>query len=77
LGHIITKDGITVDPEKIRTIMEWPVPKDVEDIRSFMGLVGYYRWFMEVFSRIAYPITSLQKKGRIFRWTPECQKSFE
>eukprot|EP00253_Pinus_taeda_P017630 PITA_17630 len=43
LGHIITKDGIPVDPEKIRTIMEWPVSKDVTDIRSFMGLASYYR----------------------------------
>jgi len=59
LGHIITKDRIIVDPEKIRTIMEWPVPKDVMDIRSFMGLAGYYRRFVDGFSRVAYPITSL------------------
>eukprot|EP00253_Pinus_taeda_P027708 PITA_27708 len=77
LGHIITKEGIAVDPEKIRTIMEWPIPKDVADIRSFMGLAGYYRRFVEGFSRVAYPITSLQKKGRIFKWTAECQQSFE
>jgi len=57
--------------------MEWPVPKDVADIRSFMGLAGYYRRFVEGFSRVAYPITSLQKKGRAFKWTPECQQSFE
>jgi len=43
LGHIITKEGIAVDPQKIKTILEWPVPKDVADIRSFMGLSGYYR----------------------------------
>eukprot|EP00253_Pinus_taeda_P022926 PITA_22926 len=77
LGHIITKEGIAVDPEKIRTIMEWPIPKDVADIRSFMGLAGYYRRFVEGFSRVAYPITSLQKKGRTFKWTTECQQSFE
>eukprot|EP00253_Pinus_taeda_P028992 PITA_28992 len=59
LGHVITKEGIAVDPEKIKTIMEWPMPKDVADIRSFMGLAGYYRRFVEGFSRIAYPITSL------------------
>ena len=57
--------------------MEWPIPKDVADIRSFMGLVGYYRRFVEGFSRVAYPITSLQKKGRVFKWTSECQRSFE
>lgn len=77
LGHIITREGITVDPEKIRTIMEWPVPKDVTDIRSFMGLAGYYRRFVEGFSRVEYPITSLQKKGKAFKWTLECQRSFE
>lgn len=77
LGHVITKDGIVVDPEKIRTIMEWLVPKDVADIRSFMGLAGYYRRFVEGFSRVAYPITSLQKKGKAFKWTPDCQRSFD
>jgi len=76
-GHIITIQGITMDPKKIRTIMEWPVPKDVADIRSFMGLASYYRRFVEGFSRVAYPITSLQKKGRAFKWAPECQKSFD
>lgn len=77
MGHIITKEGIAVDLEKIRTIMEWPIPKDVADIRSFMGLEGYYSRFVEGFSRVAYPITSLQKKGKIFNWTAECQQSFE
>ena len=77
LGHVITKEGIVVDPEKIRTIMEWPIPKDVADIRSFMGLAGYYRRFVEGFSRVAYPINSLQKKGKVFKWTSECQRSFE
>lgn len=59
LGHIIIREGITVDPKKIRTTMEWPVPKDVADIRSFMWLASYYRRFVEGFSRVAYPITSL------------------
>eukprot|EP00253_Pinus_taeda_P015342 PITA_15342 len=70
-------DGIAVDPEKIKAIMDWPVPKDVADVRSFMGLAGYYRRFVEGFSKVAFPITSLQKKGRAFQWTPNCQKSFE
>eukprot|EP00253_Pinus_taeda_P012179 PITA_12179 len=77
LGHVITKDGIAVDPEKIKAIMDWPVPKDVADVRSFMGLAEYYRRFVEGFSKVAFPITSLQKKGRAFQWTPNCQKSFE
>jgi len=57
--------------------MEWLVPKDVANIKSFMGLASYYRWFVEGFSRVVYPITPLQKKGRTFIWTPQCQKSFE
>eukprot|EP00253_Pinus_taeda_P006753 PITA_06753 len=77
LGHVITKEGIAVDPEKIKAIMDWPVPKDVADVRSFMGLAGYYRRFVEGFSKVAFPITSLQKKGKTFHWTPNCQKSFE
>eukprot|EP00253_Pinus_taeda_P015625 PITA_15625 len=77
LGHVITKEGIAVDPEKIKDIMDWPVPKDVTDVRSFMGLAGYYRRFVEGFSKVDFPITSLQKKGKSFQWTPNCQKSFE
>eukprot|EP00253_Pinus_taeda_P012458 PITA_12458 len=57
LGHVIIKDGIAVDPEKIKAIMDWPVPKDVADVRSFMGLAGYYRRFVEGFSKVAFPFT--------------------
>lgn len=77
LGHVITNDWIAMDPKKIKAIMEWPVQKDVADVRSFMGLAGYYRRFVEGFSRVAFPITSLQKKGKAFHWTTSCQKSFE
>ena len=59
LGHVISSEGIVVDLEKIKAIMEWPMPKDVADIRSFMGITRYYRRFIEGFSKIAYPITSL------------------
>jgi hypothetical protein len=69
LGHVIYEEGIVVDPEKIRSIMEWPIPKDVVEIRSFMGITSYYHRFIEGFSKIAYPITSLQKKGIKFTWT--------
>jgi hypothetical protein len=63
LGHIISKDGIKVDPEKIEAIREWSVPKNVIEVRSFMGLAGYYKRFIEGFSKISHPITSLQNKG--------------
>jgi hypothetical protein len=76
LGHVISAEGIVVDPEKIKSIMEWLVPKDVADIRSFMGITRYYHRFIEGFSKIAYPITSLQKKGTKFNWSEKCQDSF-
>jgi hypothetical protein len=77
LGHIISKDGIEVDPEKIEAIREWSMPKNVIEVRSFMGLAGYYRRFIEGFSKIAHPITSLQRKGVKFQWTLDCKKSFQ
>ena len=63
LGHIVSFEGILVDPGKIKAINIWPTPKDVTDVRSFMGLAEYYRLFIEIFSKLAYPITSLQKRG--------------
>jgi hypothetical protein len=77
LGNIILKDGIVVDPKKIEAIREWSVPKNMIEIRSFMGLVGYYRRFIVGFSRIAHPITSLQRKEKKFQWTDECERSFQ
>jgi hypothetical protein len=63
LGHIISKDGIVVDLQKIEAIREWSVLKKVTKVISFIGLAGYYRRFIEGFSNIAHPITSLQIKG--------------
>ena len=57
-------------------MMEWPIPKDVADIRSFMGMTGYYNRFIEGFSKIAYPITSLQQNGIRFTWSQKCQDNF-
>ena len=77
LGHVISKEGIAVDPKKVQAISDWLVPKDMADVRSFMGLTGYHRIFIEGFSKIAYPITSLQKKGVKFAWTSRFQESFD
>ena len=77
LGHIILEEGISVDPEKIEAIMNWPTPRNVTDVRSFMGLAGYYRRFIEGFSKVEHPITSFQNKGIKFEWTPMCEESFQ
>ena len=77
LGHVVSKEGITVDPDKIRAIMEWASLRNVDEVRSFMVLAGYYRRFIRNFLQSAYPITSLQKKGKKFEWTEEYATSFE
>ena len=69
LGHIISKEGILVDPENIKAIMNWPTLRNVMDVRYFMGLAGYYKRFIEGFSKVAHSITSLKKKGIKFEWT--------
>ena len=76
MGHAISKRGVAIDPAKINVIIEWLVPKDIHDIRSFMGLTGYYCIFIEKKSRIAHPITTLQKKSVRFVWTQQCQEFF-
>jgi hypothetical protein len=77
LGHIITDVGIKVDPRKISKILNWKQPIDVSKIRSFLGLAGYYRRFIEGFSKIVKPLTSLLDKGKEFKWDEACQKCFE
>ena len=63
LGHIILEEGISLDPEKIESIMNWPMQRNVTDVRSFMGLIGYYRRFIEGFSKVAHML-SLVCKGK-------------
>jgi hypothetical protein len=77
LGHIILGEGIVVDLEKIEAIRGWSMPKNVTEVRSFMGLSCYYMRFIEVFSKIAHPSISMQKKGVKFQWTLDCEKSFQ
>jgi hypothetical protein len=76
LGHIIFKGGISVDPAKVTVIVGWKIPSTVSKVRCFLGLAGYYRRFIEGFSKIAKPMTSLLEKGKEFKWTLECQESF-
>ena len=66
-----------MDPEKIDAIKGWTTPKNVTEVKSFMGLAGYYIRFIAGFSRIAHPFTSLQRKGKKFQWTTKCEMSFQ
>ena len=64
LGHFVSKEGISVDPTKIEAVRDWIAPKNVSEVRSFLGLVGYYRRFVKNFCRIARPMTPLMKRGK-------------
>ncbi|KAL5568094.1 hypothetical protein UlMin_024669 [Ulmus minor] len=77
LGHVISKEGITVDPVKIEAVSKWSAPTSVTEIRSFLGLAGYYRRFVEGFSSLAVPLTALTKKDKKFEWTDKCERSFQ
>lgn len=77
LGHIISSKGIKVDPTKVEAVQNWKFPTTPNEIRSFPGLAGYYRRFIERFSKIARPMTQLLRKGIKFIWTPECEANFQ
>ncbi|XP_070049785.1 uncharacterized protein [Nicotiana tomentosiformis] len=77
LGHVITGDGIKVDGQKIEAVMTWLRPLNPTEVRSFLGLAGYYRRFVEGFSSIYAPLTKLTHKGAKFQWTKACEQSFQ
>ncbi|GAU34562.1 hypothetical protein TSUD_29080 [Trifolium subterraneum] len=77
LGHIISSGGIAVDPAKVDVVMKWGTPESVSEIRSFLGLAGYYRRFIEGFSKMALPLTLLTRKDQAFVWDEKCEKSFQ
>src|SRR5687767_907514 len=77
LGHVVSGEGIKVDPKKTDAVKNWPRPLSPSDIKSFLGLAGYYRRFVEGFSSIASPMTKLTQKKVKFAWTDACEKSFQ
>ncbi|KAL0556889.1 hypothetical protein IC582_005406 [Cucumis melo] len=77
LGHVVSSEGVSVDPAKIEAVTSWPRPSTVSEIRSFLGLAGYYRRFVEELSRIASLLTQMTRKGTPFVWSPACESSFQ
>ena len=77
LGHIVTGDGIATDPEKIKAIRDWPTPRTVRDVQSFLGLAYYYRRFIQIFADRARPLHRLTEKSREFKWTSDCEDAFQ
>ncbi|KAM2439964.1 hypothetical protein PS1_021372 [Malus domestica] len=77
LGHVVSAQGIQVDPQKIAAVENWEQPRTVTEVRSFLGLAGYYRRFVQDFSMIALPLTKLTKKDVKFDWDENCEQSFQ
>ena len=77
LRHVISAEGVYVDPQKIEAIVNWKPPTKVTEIRSFLGLAGYYRKLVEGFSKLAAPLTKLTRKEEKFVWSEACQQSFD
>ncbi|KAF5823288.1 putative nucleotidyltransferase, Ribonuclease H [Helianthus annuus] len=77
LGHVISADGVLVDPSKIEAVSKWNPPKNPSEIRSFLGLAGYYRRFIQDFSKIALPLTKLTQKKEKFIWGVDQERVFQ
>jgi hypothetical protein len=77
LGHVVSKHGVSTDPDKIAAVADWPVPRNLLELRAFLGTVGYYRQYVEDFANKARPLTKLTAKNVMFQWTDECQSAFD
>ena len=76
LGHVVSSSGMSVDPGKVEAVMSWERPKSNFEIHSFLGLVGYYRRFIEDFSQLAALMTRLTRKEVKFVWDDSCEQAF-
>ena len=80
LGHVISRDGIKPDPDKIERVRNFPQPQDVTEVKCFLGLASYYRRFIKGFAEMAQPLNHLTKKAArepsYFLWTDDCGKAF-
>lgn len=75
LGHILTKDGVSTDPNKVQIMKEWPIPKNLKQLKGFLGLTGYYRRFVRSYGETSRPLTNLLKKNA-FSWSDQTTVSF-
>ena len=76
LGHVISENGVSTDPAKVKRIINWPIPKNVRELRSFLGLASYYRRFIKNFATIAAPLHRLTEKNKPFYWNELCKEAF-
>ena len=77
LGHVITSSGVTMEPSKVNAILTWPIPTKISEVRSFLGLAGYYRRFIPKFAALTAPLTGLLKKDQHFVWSTIQQRAFD
>lgn len=77
MGHIVNAEGVATDPEKVKAIENFPIPKNITDVRSFVGLSGFFRSYVKDFAQIAEPLTRLNRKNVGFIWTEEQQNAFD
>ncbi|WVZ89218.1 hypothetical protein U9M48_035647 [Paspalum notatum var. saurae] len=76
LGHILSEKGVAIDPSKLEDVLNWKQPETITEIRSFLGLAGYYRRFIKDFSKTTKPMTSQTKKNVRYLWDPKCEEAF-
>ena len=77
LGHIVSGQGVATDPSKIQSVLQWPTPKNVKQLRGFLGLIGYYIKFIKEYGMISRPLTELLKKNASFLWTSIVDQAFQ
>ena len=77
LGHVVSKEGIALDPAKVVAVQDWKIPRNATEVRSFLGLAGYYRKFIKDFAKISAPLTRLTKKNLVFSWDVDCDDAFQ
>lgn len=77
LGHVVSADGVATDPEKLKAVLNWPVPKNLKQVRSFIGFCSYYRRYVKGFADIARPLHKLTEAGQKFEFNDSCMKAFQ